>query len=753
MHNSLRSQTQSRIDEEVLGYETSIEYILNNKTKRNVIGVGVIDDSFSLQTVTTRDEAGDFAKKIAGVRMNPPYIIVTKKNAVVLKNIISFFRNSTIANEEDGKKYVPSDYPALIIDDEADQASINTKPLRNRSGSINDPSTINKLIRELLLVFRCRSYVGYTATPFANIFIDSKATDNPYGNDLYPRDYIFRMPRAAQYIGAREFFGISGETTPTMPLYEEIKPEDIFIKPGSKANDPVGNIPERMKCAIQYFLLSTALRNCRGQINKPNTMLIHVARFVSQQNSIRKQVKAYYESLADFIKYGDISIKEKMKRIWEDDYVPKHGELNRNFFRYMSNTELVDWEQVWSEIVRIVRKNEIKVYIINGKSTDSLIYQNHKGKPFNVIVIGGDKLSRGLTLEGLTISYFTRASNTYDTLMQMGRWFGFRPGYLDACRLFTTKDLYEKFAFISMATEDLAEQFDYMNDIEQTPKSFGLRVATHPSLLISNRNKLRSGMEAKCDFSCVLSQTRVFDVNGEIYDHNFIAAELLISALGKPLTTEEYFLCFQRQKPGEHLFWANVSSHYVIDFFNAYCTADTATRANSKYIAQYISDLNTVGGLTDWTVCLINVKRDKVPPFQIGNQMIGAGIYRQEGRGVESLGKTVSIHTMTSEGQEYYDYTKEQWDKKEDLKKRFKSTGQKDKKLKELLRRETRPFNKGLLLLYPIADAGDLTAKKGKHHTPFGFAVVFPDRCGKGNLKTYRMTDVAWENDTDEFYE
>ena len=144
--------------------------------------------------------------------------------------------------------------------------------------------------------------------------------------------------------------------------------------------------------------------------------------------------------------------------------------MKQYFPRYMDGCNDVSWNEIWTEIVRIATKKEITIYSVNGKSKDSLIYKDHEGRTFNVIAIGGDKLSRGLTLEGLTISYFTRGSNTYDTLMQMGRWFGFRPGYLDACRLFTTSDLYGAFSHISMATEDLAEQFEYMDEVDQTPK-------------------------------------------------------------------------------------------------------------------------------------------------------------------------------------------------------------------------------------------------------------------------------------------
>lgn len=218
IHNSLRSQTQARIDEEVLGYETSIEYLQHSEMVKNRIGVGVGRQNqiagTMLQSITTRDENGDVSKKTIGVSVNPPFIIVTKKVATVLRNIIGYFKKSPIADSENGKKFIPSDYPALIIDDEADQASINTKETRDKDGNYLDeynPSTINGLIRKLLMLFKSRSYVGYTATPYANIFIEPKTPDNPFGSDIFPRDFIFRAPKSSMYVGAREFFGLTGD--------------------------------------------------------------------------------------------------------------------------------------------------------------------------------------------------------------------------------------------------------------------------------------------------------------------------------------------------------------------------------------------------------------------------------------------------------------------------------------------------------------------------------------------------------------
>ena len=759
IHNSLRSQTQSRIDEEVLGYETSLESIIDPR-ERNAIGVGIGTHNQVaeiVQSITTRDEKGDVNKITESVSMMPPFIIVTKKNATVLRTILRFFRKNHCAEIIDGKKIIPAKYPALIIDDEADQASINTNETYDELGNVLDdynPTTINGLIRQLLKMFECRSYAGYTATPFANIFIPPHVDSEKYGTDLFPRDFIFRAPRADQYIGAREFFGISGdENTPVMPLFRQIEAGAAFLGKGTKATDAVSSIPDELKKAIKYFLISTALRNCRGQVNKPNTMLVHIVRFVSQQNTVKKLIKTYYEEeLENYIKYGDSSIRDDFKAIWEEDYLPTTSKLRVQFAKYMGGCTDVSWDDIWTEIRRIVTKKEITIYSVNGKSKDALLYKNHEGKPFNVIVIGGDKLSRGLTLEGLTVSYFTRNSNTYDTLMQMGRWFGFRPGYLDACRLFTTSRLNGLFAHISMATEDLAAQFDFMNSVVQTPREFGLRVASHPTLEITSKNKLRTGYEIKRDFSCKLSQTRVFDIDGEQYDRNFAAVEnLLLSIKHCRVSADQYKATHGRAIPGKHCFWENVSAYDVANFFENYETSKTATRANSKYMADYVRTLNAdgIGGVKNWTVCLINI--DNGESFDIAGMPVGGGIYRKEGHGVSSYDTTCSIHTMTSAGHEYYDYPQALLDDVDALRDKYKDDDSATK-VNELIRKNTRPFAKGLLLLYPIADAGELTKRKGNHKTPFGFAAVFPDRQGKGNLQSYRMNDIALEKDNDEFY-
>lgn len=749
IHNNLRSQTQIRLEEEYLGYDVRGAA----EDTQNAIGVGIKSNvSFHLQALTSREEKGDFNKIKAGTAMNPPFVIVTKKNASVLTQLITYLKNLPVVEKDDkGKKCFSASYPLLLIDDEADQASLNTKDCYNPDGTLKedvDPTTINKNIRKLLALFKCYSYVGYTATPFANIFIPPKADTSKYGKDLFPKDFIVSIPRSEDYIGAREFFGLKDEdeTVEAMPLFREIDKGKNYLGQGTKKDDPVGEIPDDMKKAIKSFVISVAIRNLRGQYCLPNTMLIHVIRFKGQQNIVKKKVEKYFtEEIYNYIKNGDSEIESDLRSIWETDYVPTTDNMVTGFPKYMKDCSKIDWNTTYKEIVRFIKAKEFTIYSINGESSDTLIYENHKGEPFNVIVIGGDKLSRGLTLEGLVVSYFTRSSNTYDTLMQMGRWFGYRPGYLDLCRLYTTKALHRSFVSISRATEDLVRQIDYMGRVvKQTPMQFGLGVESDPDLLITSRNKMRTGKDMKRDFSAHLSQTRILDVDSQQFNENYAAVENLLYTIGTPAgpdVKKARIHCHNNN----HYYWFDVSGYDIATFLECYKTSASATRANSKHMSDYIKNQTRVGGLTKWTVCLINVKTKGRQDFNIAFiKNVGAGISRTTGQMTDG-GMTCDIHTLLSKDQEYLDYDATRF---EQVQKQQKNGDRANE-----IRKSTRPRENGLLILYPIGNVLPLTEEmeKSGSKTPFAIAVVFPDRKGQGDIKSYHVNDIAVENSSYDF--
>lgn len=309
IHNNLRSQTQIRLEEEFLGYD--VRGLADDS--QNAIGVGIgrsVSHHFS--ALTSREEKGDFNKIKAGTSMNPPFILVTKKNASVLAQLIRYLRNLPVAvKKENGKKGFSVDYPLLVIDDEADQASLNTKDCFNADGTVKEdfnPTTINKHIRTILSLFDCFSYVGYTATPFANIFIPPKINSRKYGKDLFPKDFIVNIPRPDNYIGALEYFGLNDidDQITAMPLFRAIEKGKDYQGKGTRKDDPVGPLPDELKMAMKSFVLSVALRNLRGQYAKPNSMLVHIIRFKGQQNIIKKKVEKYFmEEIYNYIKNGD----------------------------------------------------------------------------------------------------------------------------------------------------------------------------------------------------------------------------------------------------------------------------------------------------------------------------------------------------------------------------------------------------------------------------------------------------------------
>lgn len=266
IHNNLRSQTQSRIDEEVLGYETSSEarQKQRERAEKNRIGVGRLYDAGFVQTLTFRDESGDFSKKNSSWDTHPdiPTIIVTKKIKSTLTNLIENIESKQVVKQDENGHFVmPAKYPLLLIDDEADQASVNTGYDYDEDGNIIDEydvKTINRLIRNLLNHFECKSYVGYTATPYANIFIpnDLSVASEDLGNDLFPADCIISLPKPYRYIGANEFFGYGteDEEPKPMPLVRKIKDED-FVDTKKKI---VGDLPYSLKKAMKCFLISIA---------------------------------------------------------------------------------------------------------------------------------------------------------------------------------------------------------------------------------------------------------------------------------------------------------------------------------------------------------------------------------------------------------------------------------------------------------------------------------------------------------------
>lgn len=745
LHNSLRSQTQLRLDEGFLGWDSQ-----NNRafdTGNRFIGVGLIPTGKQLRAlpVTSSAERGDFSKRIAdqcGATPggNDPILMVVKKNKTVLNNLVKWALNWANQDQELGRKVV-RDFPLLIIDDEADNASVNTKEVTlDETGNPREEqeaTAINKLIRQLLHSFEKTAYVGYTATPFANIFIHPQVRTSEHGEDLFPRHFIVNLPAPSNYIGPVQVFGLDADSVADLDDVERldiariVEDQDEWIPTGHKKEHVPPYLPASLKEAIRVFILSCTVRKWRGQTTAHNSMLVHVTRFTAVQELVNQLVKDELTSLQRQLRYSEGNalkqVLSEFEYLWNTDFIPTS--------RSIVGTELQPavpiptWEDISLLLHQVAARIQVKK--INGTAKDILDYWGSLNG-LNVIAIGGDKLSRGLTLEGLSVSYYLRASKMYDTLMQMGRWFGYRPGYLDLCRLYTTDELVEWYRHITVASEELRKEFDYMANMSATPEEFGLKVRTHPSgLIITGANKMRNGTVMQLSFAGTIAETYLFHKDERVIRKNLQATEDLIPRLGNHAVENGNFV------------WKQVVGEKIVDFLMNYQSHPNARLANTRSLIDYIRAQLQQNELVCWTVALISNNKPK-NKYTISGLEIGLTERKNAADGSSSEYRLVKSRLLSpkdemldfssSVQQEIIGITAE----------RRRKAGKPESTSKTpdgKVIREKRNSRNGLLLLYP------LDPKVISYEVPvIGFGISFPSSISAKSVE-YKVNNVYWEQE------
>jgi hypothetical protein len=601
IHSNLRAQTQVRIDEGVLGFDTRKDRKL--KEDNRWVGVGNLPgDRLVVHSLTSSADNGDFNKTVAdtiGVMLGgDPVVLVVKKNSRLLNNLLGWVLH--VHGHDDGTKKVVRDIPLLLIDDEADNASINTKASPNSDD--DSVTAINGCIRKLLDAFDKSAYVGYTATPFANIFINPEAESAGHGLDLFPRSFIISVKPPSNYVGPGKVFGLDGdadagiEATDGLPIVREIRDYEQAFPPKHKKDHVPPELPESLKRAIRCFILVCAARLARGQRNKHSSMLIHVTRFVDVQRHVVELVMTELNGLKKRIEFGDgarrPTVIEELRKLWEEEFVPTTNAMPDDAGPHVT----------WADVERELHAGASKIVPmpINGYAKEVLDYKEHEHTGLSVIAVGGDKLSRGLTLEGLSVSYFLRTSRMYDTLMQMGRWFGYRPGYLDLCRLFTTRTLRAWYRHIALAETELRREFDYMVDAGLTPENYGLRVRTHPAgMIVTAVNKMSHGRTLELSWAGVLSQTTQLPKEPDKIKANLEATETLLQAMGAPATGTGR----------STRLWRGVSAEAIATYVEALQFPPAASRASGEQLAAFIRKqaAKNPAELVEWSVALVSV--------------------------------------------------------------------------------------------------------------------------------------------------
>lgn len=616
IHNNLRRQTQERIDEGFIGRSSDPD-------NRVPIGVGLSGGYPHPATLTNiYDDFNKVTAKKSGWKINDfskPIILVIKKNVTTLTALHKWLKE--LNAQGDGRIV---DVPMLMIDDEADNASINT----NKPDL--DPTRTNAMIRQILGLFAKSCYVGYTATPFANIFINPEAYNERDRDELFPRDFIYSLDAPTTYFGPHKVF-LNEDTSER--ILQPITDCEEYIPFSLKKDDTVQELPPSLYRALHQFIIARAIRNLRGQSRKHCSMMINVSRFVSVQKQVREFISVHEKKLREAVKANYAMPDSSSQR-------NAHMIALRLVFEEDFPTSEFDWARVKSALWSVFEN--LRIFVVNSKSDEALDYRKYErdGQGLTAIAIGGLSLSRGLTVEGLCISYMYRNTKMYDTLMQMGRWFGYRPGFEDLCRVHLAPDSIRWYSYIANASDELRSQIRRMRQDGLSPKQFGLYVLSHPDqLLITATNKMRSGKKI------VVNQ----NFSGRIVESYILPTDTIVSQANEKLIAEYWKSGFGQNLEPTDKGWVakNVGIEVIEEFLTRFQTHSSysAVRTAAVSYLQVLSDRYPTGD-----VLLISIDKNggNAAEYRLGHQERAweeenskpwkTAKYRVASRGDEKLG-------------------------------------------------------------------------------------------------------------------
>ena len=483
----------------------------------------------------------------------------------------------------------------LVIDDECDQASINSA-----RGEL-DMTAINRRIRELLGLLPAVTYVGYTATPFANVLINPYRIDGQELDDLYPRDFITALPRPERYFGTERLFGVTpsdpGDVLPDeegLDMIRDVpKTDETLLQPTSRQErdtfQPV--MTNSLETAILYYLACCAARHVRGDGSNHMTMLVHTSAYVIAHQRVATLIHSWVDVHRKTMLDRTSRLGRRIQEIWSEE--------QKRIQPSITDASPVSIEQIFEHLDTVLQKIEFPVE--NGASDDRIDYT---GQAKTYIVVGGSILARGLTLEGLMVSYFLRATNQYDTLLQMGRWFGYRPGYEDLPRIWMPEQLRLRFRALAAVEQEIRDEIEQYPQQDLSPMDIAVRIRVIPGMAITAATRMRAARRCTISYWGTHRQTFRFDHrNKGLLRRNWVAAAELVSradALGlRDLKSEA-----RRRKV-----WRDVPKSSIQRFFQTFevhpTHADLASRILLSFLAQ--SDLR----LDSWNVGIVEVGRGR----------------------------------------------------------------------------------------------------------------------------------------------
>ncbi|WP_139000247.1 Z1 domain-containing protein [Rhodococcus zopfii] len=691
IHNSLRRQTQDRLITD-----------LTAKIPARWHPITDVDGDFDL-TRLGRETRGPAKHDAVGylTSQDKTSLLVVKKNVTVLRKLLQWLNK-------------PSARPALqtaqvlVIDDEADQASVET-------------NTINPLIRDILRLFPRGTYIGYTATPFANVFIDPADSD-----DLYPRDFIYPLPPPDKYFGPEMLFGrdvpdLDKDDEQGLDMIRIIPDDDEFrLRPRGKADlddfQPV--VTDELRAAIHWLFLATAARWYRGD-KSDSSMLIHTSFQTSVHEKYEPVIQDELEKLSEALETNDPTLFSSLRKQWVD-------ETTRVDAARFGLTPLT-FDEIAPLLSDVV--GDCRIIIDNSRSDERLEYREDESN--TIIAIGGNTLSRGITLEGLVSSVFLRPTNTYDTLLQMGRWFGFRDGYEDLPRIWMTDFLRRAFRHLALVEHEMRQDMAVYELQGITPMEAAVRIRTHPALRVTA--KMGAARPSRISYSGARLQTRFYRRWDRTWlENNWQASERLIAAAMRHSQ--------QQTLPNGGALFRNVSVNDVRTFLEDYNIVLDQADMSADQMLQYIERQNAEDDpkLTRWNVAIIGGEGEVV---EIAGIKVAASVRAPYKEG----GEVADIKTLMSKADLVVDV--------EGLAPAT-ARGMREAELKERRINEPGLRDKGLLVLYPLdrvskprSDrSADVREEMNAVSSPVGLAVVFPKTSYSDSERdAVQMTHVAVE--------
>ena len=722
--NGLRRQTNIRLKRELVGY---------SEHQAGAVRLPPIGKQW--HEFTREDLNGDFQPGFANhaaLQGTQPVLLVVKKNGMVLRRLLRWLDDAPLA--------VHRTLPFLLIDDEADLASIDTRGTYHTDDEPPDadyepPSVINGLIRTLLKRFERRAYVAYTATPFANILIPHDTTDRRVGNDLYPKDFIVDLPKPPGYFGAQEIFGRmdaqSEDDANGLDVIREVTDADIVAL-------EAGRIPASLEIALLDFVLAGAARAQRGEPNAPVTMLIHTSQRIFAHSRLQELVSKRFQELCDGWRYQRNQYHGQLQDQWESAIRPviRNSHLERDVAFALIEPHIGPFFEA------------VQVKQINSATGDILDYEREPS--LKAIAIGGNRLSRGLTLEGLLVSFYLRRSVSYDTLMQMGRWFGYRAGYEDLTRIYTTPELAGWFHDLAFVEHQLREDIQVYESQGLTPYEVGMRIWQHPTLQVTSPLKRRFASNTIISQSYALTVVQTFkfplrqpDLLATQCDQNLAAVRRFTAQLGTANAKHS-------DKKGP--VWTGISAERILQFLRSYSVDAVARNIAMDLVCGYVQKLQLVSELTEWTVA---VRGAKARDSRLGTVDWGlpSGPISQISR--SRIRDTDSVGIITSPGDEMAGLAP-------DLQARARQSvaeaeAQGNKKAESVAAREVRPATSGLLLLYPISRYSGSEGTRGAIRRQLyddpagshardivGLAISFPRSVLPQHVEAYLEGTAGW---------